>query len=117
MGKTEATEMNARMLIFALHKHDGVPGVAKLPGLWYRKLPSNWEMWVNGHMEPLVTTNGVTVHPGDCFAECNGWPAGSFSLIHGEGGFVNNSYPAFCEALREAANGQNKPEEPTNGNS
>ena len=104
-------EQDARELIFALHEHDGTAPISKLPGLWNRKLNQQWETWINGHMEPLTAESpdgcgGMKVQPGDCYVEFNGWPAGSFSVITGEGiiaaGAAGN-YETFCDALREAA--------------
>ncbi len=103
------TNLDARALIFALHKHDGGPPVSKLPGLWYRRLDDQWEIWVNGHLEPLALArkDGVqfTVQPGDCYVEYNGWPAGSLSLVHGFGIIAAGdgaNIGTFCAALRKA---------------
>jgi hypothetical protein len=102
-------DSDARELIFALHKRDGIAGIGKLPGLWERKLNERWTMWVNGHMEPLpggaLPGAQMQVRPGDCYVEYNGWPAGSFSLITGEGMIAAGAaanYETFCAALREA---------------
>lgn len=103
---------NACSLILDLHKHDGTLPISKLPGLWKRKLDERWTFWVNGHMDgPRKVEDGdqggqgFEVHPGDVFVEFNGWPAGSFSLITGEGiiaaGAAAN-YETFCDALRGA---------------
>ena len=104
---TNATKKpDARELIFEIHKRDGIPGIGKLPGLWERTLDSRWKFWVNGHMETLKTLGKETpVHPGDCYVEFNGWPAGIFSLITGEGVIcagTEGNYENFCKALRAA---------------
>lgn len=103
------TGMDARELILELHKRDGVPGLAKLPGLWERKLDDEWTIWVNGQLTPLPAgaLDGAKMHvrPGDCYVEYNGWPAGNFSLITGEGIIAvggGANYQTFCDALRQA---------------
>lgn len=98
--------MDARELIFELHKRDGIPGLAMLPGLWERKLDEQWTIWINGHMEPVARPgNHEPIPPGDVYVEFNGWPAGLFSLIDGEGvvaaGAAAN-YGTFCAALQAA---------------
>lgn len=105
-----ASDLDARELIFELHKRDGIPGIGKLPGLWERKLDERWTIWVNGHTEPLPAGSldgaKMQVLPGDCYVEYNGWPAGSFSLINGQGMIAAGSganYQTFCAALRDAA--------------
>lgn len=106
---------NAIELIFALHQHDRIPGISKLPGLWERKLDEQWTIWINGHMKPLAagsTGAKMMVRPGDCYVEFNGWPWGSFSVIRGDGivgagGLAN--YDTFCEALNAAIQSPEKP--------
>jgi hypothetical protein len=102
-----ANDLDARELIFQLHKLDGIPGIGQLPGLWERKLNERWTFWINGHMEALKggPRKDIPVQPGDCYVEYNGWPAGSFSLIHGDGIIAAGSranYQTFCAALRDA---------------
>ncbi len=96
---------NFVMLICELRKHDGTPPISTLPGLWYRRLDERWEFWVNGHLQPQQTEEGTPVGPGDCYVKFNGWPAGIFSLISGEGilaaGQIANQ-DTFSEALRGA---------------
>ena len=98
--------MDARELIFELHKRDGGPGLSKLPGLWERKLNDRWTIWINGLMEELTPRPGMCpIGPGEVYVEFNGWPAGLFSLITGEGeiaagGLAN--YDTFCTALQSA---------------
>jgi hypothetical protein len=80
--------------------------MSKLPGLWYRKLDDQWEIWVNGQKEPLRTEHGMSIDPYDCYVQFNGWPAGLFSIPTGEGcisagGLAN--YETFCDALERAA--------------
>jgi hypothetical protein len=45
------------------------------------------------------------LEPGECYVKFNGWPAGLFSIVSGDGviaaGEIAN-YQAFCEALRNA---------------
>lgn len=98
---------DARQLICDLHKRDGATPIGKLPGVWHRVLDSSWQIWVNGHMQPMKggPTNDIEIHPGDCYVEYNGWPAGSFSVIHGTGIIAAGecaNYETFCEALRNA---------------
>ena len=98
--------MNAIELILDLHKHDGTEPISRLPGLWYRRLDDCWEFWVNGHMEPQDgEAIAQMLEPGECYVKFNGWPAGLFSIITGDGviaaGEIAN-YEAFCEALRGA---------------
>jgi hypothetical protein len=92
-------------LIFALHKHDGTPGIGRLPGLWHRKIDERWTLWANGQLKPVELRDGFMIQPGDCYIEFNGWPAGSLSLITGEGilaaGTAANMLE-FCAALRSA---------------
>ncbi len=102
-------DLDARELIFALHKKDGIAPVSKLPGLWYRKLNDTWSIWVNGHLETLKAEStdgcGMEVAPADVYVEYNGWPAGTFSLITGSGVIAAGegaNYGTFCDALREA---------------
>ena len=98
---------DARLLICELHKKDGGPPIAKIPGLWNRKVDKRWEIWINGHMEPQKMDGQITIAPGEVYVEFNGWPAGSFSMIHGDGilaaGAAAN-YRTFCAALRKAVN-------------
>lgn len=102
-----AHEPDVIELILALHKKDGTRPISKIPGLWYRKVDRQWEFWVNGHMKPQAPADGSTqkINPGDCFVKYNGWPAGIFSLITGEGvlcaGTMGN-YENFRKALKEA---------------
>ncbi len=96
---------NAVALICDLHKKDGGPPVGKLPGLWHRKVDRRWSIWVNGHMEPMKMDGRIAIAPGDCYVEFNGWPAGSFSMIHGEGVLAAGAaanYETFCAALKNA---------------
>ena len=101
-------EPNAIELILALHEHDKTAPIGKLPGLWERKLDERWTIWVNGHLEPLPAGDGaqMMVHPGDCYVEYNGWPAGSFSIIHPGQGMIaagaKANYHTFCEAIEKA---------------
>ena len=105
------TDDNAIDLICDLHKHDGVIPIGKMTDLWHRKLDDRWAIWVNGQMKPVETKptdgspGGHPVEPGDCYVEFNGWPAGLFSMITGEGtiaagGLAN--YQTFCGALKAA---------------
>ncbi len=103
-------DLDARELICELHQKDGAVPISKLPGLWYRKLNETWSIWVNGHMETSLHAEskdgcGMEVEPGDVYVEYNGWPAGTFSLITGEGIIAAGegaNYRTFCDALREA---------------
>lgn len=107
MGQT--TELDARELICELHAKDGALALSKLPGLWERRLDRQWTFWVNGHGEVLQggPDADLPVNPGCVYVEFNGWPAGIFSLITGEGEIAAGelaNYQTFCEALQQAVN-------------
>lgn len=102
-----SSSLDARKLICDLHEQDAGPSIGKLPGLWKRVIDSRWTIWVNGHMEPLPggDSGDLLIPPGDCYVEYNGWPAGSFSMITGEGVLAAGSlanYDSFCKALQKA---------------
>ncbi len=104
MGQTKA-QLDARELIFSLHKADKAPTMKQMTGLWERKLDERWTFWINGQLKPIETPRSCPVAPGDCYVEYNGWPAGSFSLITGDGIIAAGScanYDTFCEALQSA---------------
>ena len=96
-------DMGAIELILAIHKNDGAAPIAKLDKPWERKVDDKWTFWVNGQMELSKLPTGAEIQPGECFVEFNGWPAGLFNIITGEGtlavGAVAN-YETFCDALR-----------------
>lgn len=77
--------------------------------VWYRKLDERWEFWVNLNMEPAPVDGADTaIQAGDVYVKFNGWPAGIFSIITGEGCFAAGeaaSPDAFCDALRAAIAG------------
>lgn len=98
---------DAVSLVCDLHKRDGATPIGKLPGVWHRKIDERWQIWVNGHMTEMKggPDGDIGIHPGDCYVEFNGWPAGSFSMIHGTGVIAAGSqanYHTFCEALERA---------------
>jgi hypothetical protein len=98
---------NAVRLICELHKHDGAVPIGRMVTAWHRKIDEQWEIWVNGQLSVIKggPRGDVPIHPGDCYAEYNGWPAGSFSMITGEGVLAAGeraNYEAFCEALQNA---------------
>ncbi len=96
---------NAVKLICELHKADGAVPIGRMKELWYRKLDDHWQFWINGQIKDMPNEDGVPVSPGDVYVKFNGWPAGSFSMITGDGilaaGTLAN-YDTFCEALRAA---------------
>ena len=98
--------MDAIELILKLHKADGTEPISRVPGLWHHRLDDQWEFWINGHMEPQGGEEiAQKLAPGECYVKFNGWPAGLFSIITGDGviaaGEIAN-YEAFCAALRGA---------------
>lgn len=100
---------NAVELICQLHKLDKAVPIGRLLKPWHRKIDERWQIWVNGQMKPQKGGPGgdIDIHPGDCYVEYNGWPAGSFSMIHGEGLLAAGSeanYQTFCDALQSAIN-------------
>lgn len=94
---------NACSLILDLHKADKEPVVGGR--IWHRKLDEQWEFWVNGNLKPATVDEGATIQGGDVYVKFNGWPAGIFSLITGEGciaaGEIANM-DTFCDAIRKA---------------
>jgi len=101
---------DARELICQLHAKDGGPPIGKLPGVWHRKLDERWRIFLNGHMDRRLVYEeqpGLTIGPADCYVEYNGWPAGIWNIVTGEGciaaGEVAN-YETFCQALQAAVN-------------
>ena len=100
-------EENACTLILDLHKADKEPVIKDR--IWYRKLDERWEFWVNGNMNtaPVNTVHGVEaeINAGDVYVKFNGWPAGIFSIITGEGVIAAGdaaNMDVFCDALRVA---------------
>jgi len=104
----ENEDRNAVKLICDLHAKDGIPGIGKLPEPWKRVINSQWVMWVNGQMTTQKVAEGFPLEPGGVYVEYNGFPAGSFNMIHRDGdeaimaaGEAAN-YSTFCDALEEA---------------
>ena len=100
-------EENAVTLILDLHNADKEPVIGGR--VWYRKLDERWEFWVNLNMEPAPVDGADTaIQAGDVYVKFNGWPAGIFSIITGDGCFAAGeaaSPDAFCDALRAAIAG------------
>jgi hypothetical protein len=81
----------------------GVVPLNAKPGCWEYQVDAHWWIAVNGHREALKCSKGVEVKPFECYAEWNGWPAGSFSpagWIMAAGEAANED--SFIEALRAA---------------
>ncbi len=98
-------EPNAVELILELHKADKEAVIGDR--VWKRVLDAHWTFWVNGNPE---TGKGGTddlhdIPPYDCYVEFNGWPAGLFSIVTGEGCLAAGSlanYDSFCQGLKKA---------------
>ena len=93
---------DARDLIFKLHKASGETPIGGR--VWYRRLNEQWEMWVNGNMKP-ATVEGNEIQAGDVYMQFNGWPAGIWNIIRGDGVIAAGgaaNYDSFCAALSTA---------------
>jgi hypothetical protein len=98
---------NAIALICDLHKADGVEPIGRMRGAWFRRIDNHWSIWVNGQMTAQAGGPGgdVSIPPGECYVEFNGWPAGIFSMLTGEGELAAGelaNYGSFCAALQSA---------------
>lgn len=98
---------NAALLICELHEKDGAVPIGKMDKPWFRKIDDRWSIWVSGQTKPADNGNGVEILPGDVYIEFNGFPAGIFSMIRGDGMLAAGelaNYETFCDALRAAVN-------------
>lgn len=73
------------LAIGALHKARGGQPLCRVPGLHHMVIDDQWQLWLNGHREPLPLPHlpGTPVAPFNCYVEFNGFPAGSFSSFGG----------------------------------
>lgn len=100
------------VLLAEIALKDGVKGIAKLPGLWVKRIDANWEVAVNPHLEDIEWAQtpdrmGCTVPPMHCAVMWNGWLAGLMSPYEGVIAANPNGDGAneenFVKALERAA--------------
>lgn len=97
----QVCEAFARIADLAIHL--GVTNINLLPGCWEHQIDAKWWIAMNGHKEPIKTSEGDIVHPFNAFIKYNGWPAG---VVDPGGGVIAAGSGAnedtFIEALMKA---------------
>jgi hypothetical protein len=89
---------------FALAR--GVRSIKDLPGCWHYKVDEQWEMWLNGHREPVTLGHGPEVPPFSAYIEFNGWPAG---VTDAAGGWFAAGSIANLDAFERALDSAEMP--------